>query len=241
MLKYITTLLVLFVLPVLVQAQQPAAVKGNVYDTTSKRGLAYATISIVNAKDSTLVTFTRADSTGKFVFKSLDKGSYLLSTSYVGYIPVWKNIEVKAGQELDLGQIIMTDLLHGGDVTVTARRPPVTINNDTVEFNTENFKTQPNAVVEDLLKRLPGVTVDNDGTVRVNGQRINRVLVNGKEFFTGDPKIATKNLDADAVDKVQVFDKKSDRAEFTGIDDGNSEKAINLKLKRIEINQLLEE
>ena len=126
----------------------------------------------------------------------------------------------------------MTDVLHSGDVSVTARRAPVTINNDTVEFNTENFKTQPNAVVEDLLKKLPGVTVDNDGTVRVNGQKINRVLVNGKEFFTGDPKMATKNLDADAIDKVQVFDKKSDRAEFTGVDDGQSEKAINLKLKK---------
>jgi hypothetical protein len=106
------------------------------------------------------------------------------------------------------------------------------MNNDTLEFNTENFKTQPNAVVEDLLKKLPGVVVDADGTVRVNGQKINRVLVNGKEFFTGDPKLATKNLDADAVDKVQVFDKKSDRAAFTGVDDGQSEKAINLKLKK---------
>lgn len=232
MLRYITTLIILFALSNIVQAQQPVALKGNIYDTATKRGLAYATISIVNAKDSTLVTFTRADSTGKFSFKSLDKGTYLLSASYVGYIPIWKNIEVKTGQELDLGRLIMTDLLHGGDVTVTARRAPVTINNDTIEFNTENFKTQPNAVVEDLLKKLPGVTVDNDGTVRVNGQRVNRVLVNGKEFFTGDPKIATQNLDADAVDKVQVFDKKSDRAEFTGIDDGNSEKAINLKLKK---------
>jgi hypothetical protein len=133
----------------------------------------------------------------------------------------------------------MTDVLNSGNVTVVARRPPVTINNDTVEFNTENFKTQPNAVVEDMLKKLPGVTVDNDGTVRVNGQRVNRVLVNGKEFFTGDPKMATKNLDADAVDKVQVFDKKSDRAEFTGVDDGQSEKTINLKLKKDRNNACL--
>lgn len=89
----------------------------------------------------------------------------------------------KEGQELELGQLILTDVLKSTDVTVTARRAPVTINGDTVEFNAENFKTQPNAVVEDLLKRLPGVTVDTDGTVRVNGQRINRVLVNGKEFL----------------------------------------------------------
>ena len=106
------------------------------------------------------------------------------------------------------------------------------INNDTIEFNTENFNTQPNAVVEDLLKKLPGVTVDADGTVKVNGQTVNKVYVNGKEFFTGDPKMATKNLNADAVDKVQVFDRKSDQATFTGVDDGNGEKAINIKLKK---------
>ncbi len=229
----IITLLSIFCLPFLAQAQKaPASVRGTVFDTATKRGLAYATVSIVNAKDSTLVTFTRADSTGKFKLSSLEKGKYLMSSSYVGFVPVWKAIEVKEGQELNMGNVIMTDLTAAGNVTVTARRAPVTINNDTVEFNTENFKTQPNAVVEDLLKKLPGVTVDNDGTVRVNGQKINRVLVNGKEFFTGDPKMATKNLDADAVDKVQVFDKKSDRAEFTGVDDGQSEKAINLKLKK---------
>jgi hypothetical protein len=230
----IITLLTIILLPFLLQAQKtPIIVKGVVFDTASKRGLAYATISVVNAKDSTLVTFTRADSTGKFKLSSLEKGRYLLSSSYVGFIPVWRSVDIsKDGEEIDLGKLNMTDVLNSGNVTVTARRPPVTINNDTVEFNTENFKTQPNAVVEDMLKKLPGVTVDNDGTVRVNGQKVNRVLVNGKEFFTGDPKMATKNLDADAVDKVQVFDKKSDRAEFTGVDDGQSEKTINLKLKK---------
>ncbi len=230
----IVTLLFILCLPFLLHAQKtPVTVKGIVYDTASKRGLAYSTISVVNAKDSTLVTFTRADSTGKFKLASLAKGKYLLSASYVGFVPVWRSVDVKReGEEINLGNIEMTDVQNAGNVTVTARRAPVTINNDTVEFNTENFKTQPNAVVEDLLKKLPGVTVDNDGTVRVNGQKINRVLVNGKEFFTGDPKMATKNLDADAVDKVQVFDKKSDRAEFTGVDDGQSEKAINLKLKK---------
>lgn len=229
----IFTLLVFFLLPFIIHAQQQPAIRGVVYDTASKHGLAYATVSIVNAKDSTLVTFTRADSTGKFKFGPLEKGKYLLSSSYVGFVPVWKSLNIETdGQLVELGNIAMTDVLSSGDVTVTARRPPVTISGDTVEFNTENFKTQPNAVVEDMLKKMPGITVDNDGTVRMNGQKINRVLVNGKEFFTGDPKMATKNLDADAVDKVQVFDKKSDRAEFTGVDDGQSEKTINLKLKK---------
>ena len=157
----IITLLSILLFPFLSQAQKtPATVKGVVYDTAGKRGLAYATISVVNAKDSTLVTFTRADSTGKFKLSSLDKGKYLLSSSYVGYVPVWKFVEIKTdGEQINMGNIEMTDVLNSGNVTVTARRAPVTINNDTVEFNTENFKTQPNAVVEDLLKKLPGVTV----------------------------------------------------------------------------------
>ncbi len=230
----IFTLLIILLIGATTYGQRtPAAVKGVVYDTISHKGLAYATVSVVNSKDSTLVTFTRADSTGKFRLNALTKGKYLLSASYVGYLPVWRSLEIAGeGEEINLGNINMKDIQSAGDVTVTARRAPVTINNDTVEFNTENFKTQPNAVVEDLLKKLPGITIDNDGTVRLNGQKINRVLVNGKEFFTGDPRMATKNLDADAVDKVQVFDKKSDRAEFTGVDDGQSEKAINLKLKK---------
>lgn len=235
----IITLLVILLLSLNSQAQRtPSTVRGTVYDTISKKGLAYATVSIVNAKDSTLVSFARADSTGKFKLNGLDKGKYLLSASYVGFVPTWRPIEIIEGMDLSVGNVEMTDVLHAGDVMVTAKRPPVTINNDTVEFNTENFKTQPNAVVEDMLKKLPGVTVDNDGTVRMNGQRINRILVNGREFFTGDPRMATKNLEADAVDKVQVFDKKSDRAEFTGVDDGNSEKAINLKLKKDRNNAL---
>ena len=238
MYRFVTLLTIIFI-PFLLQAQKtPASIKGLVYDTASKHGLAYATISVVNAKDSTLVSFTRADSTGKFRLSSLEKGKYLLSASYVGFVPVWKSIELKEAQELNVGNIDMTDVLNAGNVTVIARRAPVTINNDTVEFNTENFKTPPNAVAEDLLKKLPGVTVDNDGTVRVNGQKINRVLVNGKEFFTGDPQMATKNIGADAIDKVQVFDKKSDRTEFTGVDDGQSEKAINLKLKKDRNNAL---
>jgi hypothetical protein len=117
-------------------------------------------------------------------------------------------------------------------VTVTARRPPVVINGDSIEFNAENFKTAPNAVVEDLLKKMPGIEVDKSGGITVNGKTVTKVFVNGKEFFTGDPKMATKNLPADAIDKIQVYDRKSDQAMFTGIDDGTEETAINLKVKK---------
>ena len=228
--KFFTFLIFFF--PSLLFAQS-AIIKGTVNDIASKKALAYATISLVKASDSTLVTFTRADSAGNFQLTSIQRGAYRLSASYVGYHPSWMNVFVKTNDEtVNVGAIILYDIKTLQDVTVTARRPPVTVNNDTLEFNAENFKTQPNAMAEDMLKKMPGVTLDPDGTVRVNGQKINKVMVNGKDFFAGDPKMATKNLPADAIDKVQVYDKKSDQAEFTGVDDGNSEKAINIKLKR---------
>ncbi|MEP7317312.1 MAG: outer membrane beta-barrel protein, partial [Panacibacter sp.] len=199
----------------------------------------YATVSLVKSQDSALVSFSRADSLGNFKLNSVESGSYLLAASYVGYVPVWKPFEVSnSNATQDIGDVSMNDVASESEVTVNAKRPPVTINNDTLEFNTENFKTQPNAVVEDMLKKMPGVTIDKDGTIKVNGQTVRRVLVNGKEFFTGDIKMATKNLSADAVDKVQVFDKQSDQSTFTGMDDGNSEKTINLKLKKDRNNAL---
>ncbi|WP_153799477.1 TonB-dependent receptor [Foetidibacter luteolus] len=218
---------------------QTSTVKGRIVDTSVNKGLAYATVSLVNAGDSTLVTFSRADSSGWFRFSNIEKGSYLISASYVGYGPVWHPVKVTGNMATqDIGLVHLINIARLANVTVADKRPPVTINNDTLEFNTENFKTQPNAVVEEMLKKMPGVTIDNDGTIKVNGQTVRRVLVNGKEFFTGDPRMATKNLSADAVDKVQVFDKKSDQAEFTGIDDGNQQKTINLKLKKDKANAL---
>ncbi|MFZ9303489.1 MAG: outer membrane beta-barrel protein, partial [Sediminibacterium sp.] len=143
-------------------------------------------------------------------------------------------LAVKAGttQVLSLGNIYLQNTATMSAVTVTARRPPVVINGDSIEFNSENFKTQPNAVVEDMLKKMPGIEVDKSGGITVNGKSVSKVYVNGKEFFTGDPKMATRNLAADAVDKIQIYDRKSDQAMFTGIDDGNEETAINIKTKK---------
>jgi len=117
------------------------------------------------------------------------------------------------------------------EVTIEADRIPLGVRGDTITYNTEAFKTKPGATVEDLLKRLPGVEVARDGSIKAQGEDVQNVLVDGKEFFGKDPKIATQNLEAEAVDEVEVFDKASEMAEFTGIDDGQEEKTINLKLK----------
>ena len=213
------------------QTQKPIVIKGRLTDSLQKQQLSNATVSLVNAQDSSLVAFTRTDSAGNFVFDQIKAGKYGLSASHVNFHPAWKTFEANTSA-IELGEITMKDKSIMEAVTVVSQRPPVVMNGDTLEFNAESFKTKPNAVVEDMLKKMPGVEVDKDGTMRVNGKKINRVMVNGRDFFNGDPKMATRNLSADAIDKVQVYDKLSDQAAFTGIDDGNAEKTINLKLKK---------
>ena len=223
----------LFSLSLLTSFAQTLTIRGTIADSTTGKGLAYATVSVIEAKDSMLIAFTIADTAGHFRFNKIATGNYLLSVSYTGYRPVWRPLPpASADGTIEAGNVVLTGagVLQG--VEVTGKRPPVEVNNDTLEFNAENFKTQPNAVVEDMLKKMPGVTVESDGTIKINGQTVRRILVNGKEFFTGDVKMATKNLNADAVDKIQVYDRSSDQAAFTGIDDGNHEKAINIKLKK---------
>lgn len=229
--KYFILLVTLLLTVTVINAQKKGfSVKGQLADSVHKQQVSDATVSLVNAKDSSLVAFTRTDSAGHFSFHQLKPGKYRLSASQVNFHPRWKNFELVT--DIDLGDIYMKDRSIMEEVTVTAQRPPVVVNGDTLEFNAEAFKTKPNAVVEDMLKKMPGVEVDKDGTIRVNGKRISRVLVNGKDFFNGDPKMATRNLAADAIDKVQVFEKQSDQSEFTGIDDGNKTPTINLKLKK---------
>jgi len=211
---------------------QTVTIEGTIMDSSAKRTLTSATVSLARAKDSSLISFTRANDDGFFQIKNVQAGKYLLSVSYVGYQHLWLGIKVGTSSKLSMGNIYLVDASQTSSVTVTARRPPVVINGDSIEFNSENFKTVPNAVVEDMLKKMPGIEVDKSGAITVNGKSVTKVFVNGKEFFTGDPKMATKNLPADAVDKIQVYDRKSDQAMFTGIDDGNEETAINIKTKK---------
>jgi len=211
---------------------QNISIEGSVADSSLSKPLISATISLARAKDSSLISFTRTNEQGFFQLKNVAAGKYLISVSYVGYHPMWLAIKVGSTAKLSLGNIYMTDTSRMENINIIAKRPPVVINNDTIEFNSENFKTLPNAVVEDMLKKMPGIEVDKSGSITVNGKSVSKVYVNGKEFFTGDPKMATRNLPADAVDKIQVFDKKSDQSMFTGIDDGNEQTSINIKLKK---------
>jgi len=211
---------------------QNGKVKGVAFDTSINQAVPSATITVLKKKDSSLVTFSMTDNNGNFELNDIPNGEYRLLLSQVNYRNTNKTFTIDADhRSVDLGKIIMYDKNKVLD-EVVIEAPPVTLIGDTVQYNAGSFKTQPNASVEDLLKKLPGVKVEKDGTVKAQGENVKKVLVDGKEFFGNDPKMATKNLPADAVDKVQVYDKLSDQAQMTGFDDGNSEKTINLKLKK---------
>ena len=215
-------------------AQKQGTVKGVTFDSAAKKIVANATITLLRQKDSSLVSFTMTDHAGRFELTGIMPGQYRILITHINYQNSHVNFSLTDNKKSeDLGNIIMNDkALMLGEVIVKNQAPPITLVGDTIQYNAGSFKTAPNANVESLLKKLPGVKVDKDGTIKAQGEKVQKVLVDGKEFFGNDPKIATKNLPADAVDKVQVYDKQSDQAQLTGFDDGNSEKTINLQLKK---------
>ena len=210
---------------------QSITLKGSVNDAYDKTPLINATVTLLNAKDSILITDTYTNNAGVFNFGNLKSQKYILLVSYAGYDD--KSLFVNLDNSESLDTILLTPSVNDLDaVTVQSDGGAIRIKGDTLEYNSKYFKVPKNANVEELLKRLPGISVDNNGKITAQGEEIKKILVNGDEFFSDDPTLVTNNLKANMVDKVQVFDKKSDQATFSGIDDGVREKTINLKLNK---------
>ena len=213
-------------------AQNKVNITGMVLDTAGTP-MPYSTVSILNPSDSTLAFFGITNAEGSFKVANVQPGNYVLQASYLGFANQYLNItEEQLSQDLNIGVIklgLKAVSLDG--VELTGTQAPILIKNDTIEYNASSFRSKPNDNVEALLKKMPGIEVDRDGNIKAQGEDVQKVTVDGKEFFGNDPKMATRNLPADAVKKVQVFDKKSDVAEFTGVDDGERSKTINLELK----------
>jgi len=214
-----------------VYAQNSGTIKGRLKDTAFTKSLMGATISVMG-KDSSLLNYALSKSDGTFQVTGIPFGEVIVLVSFDKYDPIYRNLTVTKEQPVvDLGNLPLT--LAAKDLgNVTVNVSPVQIKGDTTEFNAGSFKTKPNATTEDLLKKLPGVQVEKDGTVKAQGENVTKVLVDGKKFFGNDPKMATKNLPADVVDKVQVYDAQSDQSAFSGFDDGNREKTINIITKK---------
>ncbi|WP_342645992.1 outer membrane beta-barrel protein [Mucilaginibacter sp. CSA2-8R] len=231
--KYILTVILSCFICGLVSAQTNYHINGSVADTISNVKLHNTSIMVLNAKDSTLRKFTRAAADGTFSINNLGKGKFILVASYPKYADYVENFALDSVHTSynfgRLSLILKSKLLEG--VIVKGTRAAIKLKGDTTEFNASSFTVQPNAKVEDLLKQLPGIQVDKDGKITAQGQAVPKVLVDGEEFFGDDPTLVTKNIRADMVDKVQLYDKASDQAAFTGVDDGNKTKTINIKLK----------
>src|SRR4030095_10257750 len=229
--KFIYFILLLFI--VSSAFSQTQTLKGTLKDTSENRVLANTVISVLSKKDSVLVKFTRAGNDGNFKIQGLKEGSYILMVTHPYMGDYFDTIDVKGETPTDLGNVHLTPKSKLLSEVIVKSGSPIKIKGDTLVYTADSFKVRPGANVEELLRRLPGITVDKNGQITAMGERVTKVLVDGEEFFGTDPGIATKNIRADAVQEVQVFDKKSDQAAFTGIDDGVKDKTINLKMKKM--------
>jgi len=207
-------------------------VKGTVIDTVSNLPLKQASLVLVHARDSMLYRFTRSNDEGHFLFRGLSPGEFMLLATYPAYADYVERFSLDSATTTvdfgSLGLVLRAKLL---EEVLVSRSHAITIRGDTTEYDAASFAIQPNSKVEDLLKQLPGIQVDQDGKITAQGQTVNKVLVDGEEFFGDDPTLVTRNVRGDMVDKVQLYDKRSDQAEFTGVDDGERNKTLNIKLK----------
>ena len=207
-----------------------AQVQGSLRDSLGG-AISYAVVSLWSLPDSQNIAAVATDTNGVFGMSDVRAGRYLLMAQLVGFRPLRQEITVLPRQR-DLGIFVMkTDEKLLSTLVVEASVVPVTIKNDTVEFNAAAYKTADGAVAEDLFRRLPGVEVDKDGNVTAMGKGVTRILVDGKPFFGDDPQAATKNIPADAIDKVKVFERRSEQSVFTGFNDGSGETTIDIRLK----------
>lgn len=223
---------ILLTISVFTVSAQKASIKGFVADTLEKKKLEYSSILLIRSSDSILVKTTRSDKNGKFELKNLSKGDYKILISYPKMADYIRNLRLSDTSNIDLGNINMelkSKVLN--EVVIQATKNAVRMKGDTLVFQADSFAVRTNANVQELLKRLPGIDVDKNGVIKAQGKMVKTVLVDGDEFFGDDPLLATKYLKANAVDEIQVYDKKSKSSDLTGIDDGIKNKTINIKLK----------
>ena len=209
------------------------SVKGVLVDPVEGGKVSGATVELRSAADTTKTSSTFSDAAGNFIFNGVAVGQYLLRASSVGFEFLQRPVTVTDSvPNLDLGEVYLPKKTVTLEGVVVVSSPPATVQvGDTTQYSASQFKVNPDATVEDLVKKMPGVTVDRTGTITAQGEQVRKVTVDGKDFFGDDATAAMRNLPADVVDKIQVFDRLSDQAQLTGFDDGNSQRSINIVTK----------
>jgi hypothetical protein len=212
---------------------QTKGISGRVTDSTGDKGLDKATVKLIQKASPKDTLRTTTNAKGEFTFEQIPSSAYNIIITYSGFKPMTKEFfkPSEGVSFIDLGDLVLsTDYKSLSEIVIES--PAITIKEDTVEYNAKQFQTKANATTEDLLKKLPGVQVDRNGNVTAQGKQVSRIKVNGKDFFTGDPKTATREIPADMIDKVQVVDDYGDQSAISGIRDGEPEKVINLQLRK---------
>ena len=212
-------------------AQNSFDVKLKLVDTNTNEGIAGATASLTVKGEEKPLKYSLTDEKGAAEFTKVKKGTYIYKAEIMGYKTVEKEVVIE--KTIDLGSIKMeedVEVLEAAKVTDVGN--PIIIKKDTIEYNASSFKTSENDMLEDLLKKLPGVEVGSDGSITANGETISKITIDGKTFFLDDPQLATKNLPAKMIEKVKVVERMSEQSRFTGIDDGNHEHIIDLSVQK---------
>jgi hypothetical protein len=217
-----------------VSGQVKSTITGSLYEPgTSNVPIEQATVRLLSLPDSSLVMGTTSGKNGSFTLSGITKGNYLIQASYIGFLHLYRKVTISGTPPtVSLGKLYFEEnAVFLKEAVVEGKASEIVVKNDTIEYNAASYKTEENAVVEDLLKKLPGVEVDTDGKITIGGKEIKKILVDGKEFISDDPKVASKNLPVNMIEKLQVLDQKSDMSRMTGFDDGEEQAVINLSIK----------
>lgn len=207
-------------------------ITGKLVDRDTKEGVAMVTVQLLKS-DSTYIDGVLSDENGNFEVKTPQVGSYILKFTSIGYTTLTKNINIKNDKDTELGNIVFSaDAIMLKGTTIIGQAPPVTVQEDTFVYNASAYRTPEGSVVEELIKKLPGAKIDEEGNITMNGKEVKKILVDGKEFMTGDTKTAIKNLPTSIIDKIKTYDEKSDLAKVTGIDDGEEQTVLDFGIKK---------
>ena len=208
-------------------------ISGQLFDAEFREPMMQATVQLFTTTDSTFVGGTVSDDKGIFIVQAPSNGTYKLKISSVGFQPVEREVTLRRNQNQELGALIMsTDAIMLKETVVTGRAAQVIAKKDTLVYNPEAYRTPEGSPIEELIKRMPGAEIDEDGNITINGKEVKKILLDGKEFMLGDTESALKNLPVSIIQNVKFYDQQSDQARITGIDDGNKETVLDFTIKR---------
>ncbi len=216
-------------------AQEPRerTISGNVHDAELKEPMVQATVQLFWAKDSSFVGGTVTDLRGNFAVEAPSNGIFRVKISSIGFQPIQREVTIRRNQSVDMGLLMMaTDAVLLKEAVVTGRAAQVVVKKDTLVYNPEAYRTPEGSPIEELIKRIPGAEVDEDGNITINGKTVKKILVDGKEFMLGDVETALKNIPVEIIQNMKFYDQQSDQARITGIEDGNKETVIDFTIKK---------